>query len=87
MAKKKPISALHDLFVSIRRVIVLFVAAFALAMGWPLEVVAARLLILWAVLVVVSHAGEILFQYLSHRAILQQSADGAANAGGGATGS
>lgn len=87
MTKKKPTSALHDLFVSVRRVIVLFVAAFALAMGWPFEVVAARLLILWAVLVVVSHAGEILFQYLSHRAILQQSANSAVTPSGGATSS
>lgn len=65
-------SALHDLFVSIRRVIVLLVAAFALAMEWPAFVVVSRVAILWAILVVLSHAGEILFQYLSQRALEQQ---------------
>lgn len=71
MAKKSQ-SALHDLFVSLRRVIVLLVAAFALAMEWPLYEVATRVVILWAILVVLSHAGEVLFQYLSLRALEQQ---------------
>lgn len=69
---KQPHSALHDLFVSLRRVIVLLVAAFALAMEWPLPVVATRVVILWAILVVLSHAGEVLFQYLSQQALEQQ---------------
>jgi len=71
MAKRAK-SALHDLFVAIRRVIVLLIAAFGLAMEWPLPELAARVAILWAVLVVVSQAGEVLFQYLTHRAIMQQ---------------
>lgn len=81
---KKATSALHDLFVSLRRVVVLVVAAFALAMGWPLQVVGVRVLMLWGTLVVLSHAAEILFQYLSHRALIQQSMGGNADTTGGA---
>ncbi len=84
---KKPTSALHDLLVSLRRVVVLLVTAFALAMEWPLYVVALRALALWAVLVVLSQTAEILFQYLSHRARLHDPSHGGAEASGGATGS
>lgn len=84
LMKKKQSSALHDLFVALRRVVVLIVAAFGLAAGWPLPVVGTRVLILWATLVVLSHAGEILFQYLSHRALVQQSMNGGPDISGGA---
>lgn len=69
---KKQHSALHDLLVSLRRVLVLLVTAFAIAMEWPIHVVAARVIILWATLVVVTHAAEILFQYLTQRALERQ---------------
>lgn len=82
---KKSTSALHDLFVSLRRVVVLVVTAFALSMKWPLSVVATRALILWATLVVLTHAAEILFQYLSHRAIMQENSVGSAETSGGAS--
>ncbi|MBK6766399.1 MAG: hypothetical protein IPG71_08800 [bacterium] len=71
MAKRSK-SAVHDLFVAIRRVVVLLIAAFGLAMEWPLPELVTRVAVLWAVLVVVSQAGEVLFQYLTHRAIMQQ---------------
>lgn len=70
---KAPKSALRDMFISIRRVIVLLVAAFALAMGWPLPVLLTRVAILWATLVILSHGAEILLQYLTHRALERQS--------------
>ena len=82
---KKTTSALHDLFVALRRVIVLVIAAFGLAMGWPLPVVGARVLVLWGMLVILSNAAEILFQYLSHRALIQQSMQGGTDTSGGAT--
>lgn len=72
MAKKNS-SALHELLVGLRRVVVLVVAAFALAMNWPLPVVAMRIGILWAALIVLCSAAEVMFQYLSHRALQQQS--------------
>lgn len=81
---KKHASALHDLFVSLRRVIVLVVTAFALAMEWPLHIVAVRALVLWATLAILSHAAEILFQYLTHRAMIQDSLSQAADSNSGA---
>ncbi|MBL0061201.1 MAG: hypothetical protein IPP40_06890 [bacterium] len=81
---KKTTSALHDLFVALRRVIVLVIAAFGLAMGWRLPVVGARVLVLWGMLVILSNAAEILFQYLSHRALIQQSMQGGTDTSGGA---
>ncbi len=81
---KKTTSALHDLFVALRRVVVLVIAAFGLAMGWPLPIVGVRVLVLWGTLVVLSHAAEILFQYLSHRALIQQSLQGGTDTSGGA---
>ncbi|MCC6475816.1 hypothetical protein IT157_02065 [bacterium] len=76
MAKKQS-SALHNLLVSLRRVTLLLVTAFSLAMGWPLQVVAMRVFVLWIILALLTQAGEVLFQYLVHRALqreMQQSA-------------
>ncbi|MBK6909483.1 MAG: hypothetical protein IPH10_00880 [bacterium] len=84
MAKKSN-SALHDLFVAVRRVVVLVVTAFGLAMQWPLPVVAIRVAVLWAVLVVLSGFAEIMFQYLSHRALLQQHAAAVGDQANGAS--
>ncbi|NUO17875.1 hypothetical protein HUU59_00285 [bacterium] len=84
MKRKKSNSALHDLFVAVRRVILLTVSAFALAMNWPLDVIGIRILILWAILAILTHAGEVLFQYLSHRAILQQGVQSSTDTSGGA---
>ena len=84
---KKPTSALHELFVSLRRVIVLVIAAFALAMEWPLDVVAIRVISLWAILVILTHAAEVLFQYLSQRALLQEHLSSRTDSTGGATSS
>jgi putative effector of murein hydrolase LrgA (UPF0299 family) len=84
---KKPTSALHDLFVSLRRVVVLVITAFALAMEWPLDVVAIRVISLWAILVITTHAAEILFQYLSHRALVQEHAASNGQTTSGATSS
>ncbi|MCB1059352.1 MAG: hypothetical protein KDB65_03900 [Calditrichaeota bacterium] len=84
---KKPSSALHDLFVSLRRVIVLVVTAFALAMEWPMHIVAIRVIGLWAVLVILTQSAEVLFQYLSHRALIQQHESSGANPTGGAASS
>lgn len=71
MAKKQT-SALHDLLVSLRRVTLLLVTAFALAMGWPWPVVAMRMFVLWVVLAILTQAGEVLFQYLAHRALRRE---------------
>jgi hypothetical protein len=75
MAKKQP-SALHDLLVSLRRVTLLLVTAFSLATGWPLPVVAMRIFVLWTILALLTQAGEVLFQYLAHRALQKQMQQG-----------
>ena len=75
MAKKQP-SALHGLLVSLRRVTLLLVTAFSLAMGWPLPVVAMRVFVLWIILALLTQAGEVLFQYLAHRALQREMQQG-----------
>ncbi|MCB9365988.1 MAG: hypothetical protein H6508_02200 [Calditrichaeota bacterium] len=68
MAKKNR-SAIRELLISLRRVVVLLVAAFAIAMKWPVDVLLFRVIALWASLVILSHGAEILFQYLMQRAM------------------
>lgn len=80
---KKSRSALHHLLVSLRRVIVLLVAAFALALDWPLHIVAIRVGILWAVLALLSQAAEVLLQYLAHRAQTRAQVAGHPSTAGG----
>jgi hypothetical protein len=66
---RKVTSDFNQLLTTLRRIIVLGVAAFGLARGWPYESVALRGAILWAVLYFLSMMVELLFQYLGNAAM------------------
>jgi hypothetical protein len=80
MAKRKQ-SELQSLLVTLRRTIVLAVAAFGLWREISYEALILRLAILWAVLYLSSGVIELVFQYLSSRAnrvVIARTGDGMA---------
>jgi hypothetical protein len=67
---RKSVSELYELLKLLRRIVVLAVAAYGLAIEMPYVTLAVRLTILWAVLYIGSGLMDVVFRKLSYNAML-----------------
>jgi hypothetical protein len=67
---RKSVSELNELLKLLRRIVVLAVAAYGLAIEMPYVTLAVRLAILWAVLYIGSGLMDVVFRKLSYSAML-----------------
>jgi hypothetical protein len=71
---RKSVSDLYELLKLLRRILVLAVAAYGLAIEMPYLTLAIRLAVLWAVLYIGSGLMDVVFRKLSYQAMLAEQA-------------